>query len=339
MMFSDNAAPVEMIRFNRVSPITLPSILGWLGPMRTEMFIGRLEGQEFVFAPSARVGQVGPSIPSGRPDVFSPDAVLVGQFGQPLSSQPFIHGQKISFKPTPNLEFGISRTTIYGGPGYPLTGRTFLRSLFSTDNLRAGEINKPGDRRAGFDFSYRLPGLRNWLTLYGDGLTDDEISPIAYPDRSAWRAGLYLSHFPRLAKLDLRAEGVYTDNPVGGNVGPGFYYFNATWRDGYRNDGNLIGNWIGRGGQGAQAWTTYHFSARNSLQFSFRHQKVSQHFIGGGTLTDLSTTTDVLLRPDLSLKASLQYERWTFPIVLSLPQTNVTASFQFNFHPAWRLGK
>jgi len=31
MMFSDNAAPINMFRVNRVAPLKLPSILGWLG--------------------------------------------------------------------------------------------------------------------------------------------------------------------------------------------------------------------------------------------------------------------------------------------------------------------
>jgi len=53
-----------------------------------------------------------------------------------------------------------------------------------------------------------LPYMRNWLTLYGEGYTDDEFSPIAYVDVSAWRAGLYLSRFPRVSRLDLRVEAV-----------------------------------------------------------------------------------------------------------------------------------
>jgi len=337
MMLSDNAQPIDMIRFNRVSPITLPSILGWLGPIRTEMFIGRLEGQEFVFSPAAVVGQVGPSMPPGSSAVFSPGGVLVGQFGRPLNPQPFIHGQRISFKPTPNFEFGVSRTTIYGGPGYPLTAHTFVRSLFSTTNESAGEISKPGDRRSGFDLTYRLPGLRNWVTFYADGFADDEFSPIAYADRSAWHAGVYLPRLPRLHKLDLRAEGTYTDNPIG--LGGGFYYSNHTWRNGYTDAGNLLGSWIGRQGQGAQAWSTYHFTPRSSLQFNFRHQKVSQGFIpGGGTLTDVGVQANLWVRSAADLLTVVQYERWTFPILAAGPQSNVTTSLQLTFRPG-RWGK
>ena len=318
MMMSNNALPIDMFRVNRTTPLKLPSVLGLLGSMRLEFFLGRLTDYRFVFSP-APVG-------------FS------GQLGQVLGQQPFLHGQRISFKPTSNFEFGVSRTTVYGGPGYPLTGHNFLRSLFSTSNeaitATGGVAVKPGDRRSGVDFSYRLPGLRDWLTFYGDGYTDDEFSPIGYFDRSAWRAGLYLSRFPKLHKLDLRAEGVYTDNPLGGNLGHGFYYFNLTWRSGYTNNGNLIGSWIGREGQGAQAWTNYWFNARDRLQVNFRHQKVSQEFIpGGGTLTDVGARSDYWVRPIIGLSATVQYERWLFPAIQPNAQRDVSASLEILFAP------
>jgi len=315
MLFSNNAPPIRMFRINRITPLKLPSFLHWLGPMRTEFFFGQLTGYEFVFNPSG----------------------LVGQFGQSLNPQPFIHGQMISFKPTPNFEFAFFRTTIYGGPGYPLTFKHLTSSLFTTGNEAAGGASKPGDRRSGLSFSYRLPGLRNWLTLYGDGFTDDEFSPIAYIDVSAWHAGLYLSHVPRVSRLDFRAEGVYTDVPGGvaaNTKQPGSFYQNGTWRNGYTNNGDLIGSWIGRGGQGAQAWSNYWFSPRNRLQLFFRHQKVSQEFLpGGGSLTDLGVATDYSLRSNLSLSVSVQHERWLFPVIQPNVAHNVTASVGITFEP------
>jgi membrane-associated phospholipid phosphatase len=315
LTFSNNAPPIKMFRIDRITPLQLPGFLRWLGPMRTEFFFGQLTGQEFLTNPS------GP----------------IGQYGRSLDPQPFIHGQLISFKPTPNFEFAFFRTTIYGGSGYPLTFHTLVRSLFTTGNENAGGPSKPGNRTSGLDFSYRLPGLRNWLTLYGDGYTDDEFSPIAYIDVSAWHAGLYLSHFPRVSRLDLRAEGVYTDIPggVGANTKqPGSFYQNGTWRSGYTNNGDLIGSWVGRGGQGAQAWTNYWFSPRNRLQLYFRHQKVSQEFIpGGGSLTDAGVRTDYSLRSNLSLSVSVQHERWLFPAIQPNASRNVTASVGILFEP------
>jgi hypothetical protein len=318
MTFSNNIVPINMFQINRVTPLKLPSILGWLGPMRAEFFLGQLAGQEFLLSPSG----------------------LVGQFGGSLSPQPFIHGQRISFKPTRNFEFGFFRTTIYGGPGYPFTWHNFLRSVFSTGNTLAGNPNKPGKRLSGLDFRYRLPGLRNWLTFYADGLAYDQYSPIAFADRSVWSAGLFLSHVPRIPKLDLRAEGVYTNNPLGGLICCGFFYWNATWKSGYTNGGNLIGNWIGRDGQGAQAWMNYWFTAKNRVQLNYRHQKVGADYLpGGGTLTDVGMRGDLWTSSELSFSANVQYENWTFPVIQPGQQTDVSASLQVTFWPSrWRLG-
>ena len=95
-----------------------------------------------------------------------------------------------------------------------------------------------------------------------------------------------------------------------------------------------MGSWIGRGGQGAQAWSNYWFSPRNRLQFFFRHQKVSQEFIpGGGSLTDVGVRTDYSLRSNLSLSVSVQHERWLFPVIHLNPVRNVTASVGIVFEP------
>jgi membrane-associated phospholipid phosphatase len=315
MMFSNNAEPIRMFRVNRVSPLILPSFLGLLGPMRVEAFIGQFTGYDLLFSPLG----------------------TLGQYGVPLNPQPIIHGQRISFKPTSNLEIGISRTTDYGGPGYPLTVHTFLRSLFSTSNTNPGTPNKPGSRRAGLDFSYRIPGVRNGLTFYADGLAEhNEISPLLGPDVAAWLAGIYIPRLPRIPKLDLRLEGGYTDPPYsGGDVAYGAFYWDATWITGFQNAGHSMGDWMGRQGQGAQAWTTYWFDSRNKLQFGFRHQKISQQFVpNGGTLADANVRAEIWPRSTFSVAALLQYETWNFPVLASARQSNVTTSIQISFWPS-----
>ena len=47
-----------MFRINRTAPFKLPSFLGWLGPMRTEFFLGQLQGYNFVFSPTGFVGSI-----------------------------------------------------------------------------------------------------------------------------------------------------------------------------------------------------------------------------------------------------------------------------------------
>jgi membrane-associated phospholipid phosphatase len=314
MLFSTNTEPILMLQINRVKPFQLPGILGVLGPMRIDYLVGRLDGYRWVFGAN-----------SG----------FIGSWTQSLSDEPFIIGEKLSFKPSADLELGISATALFGGPGVPATTHQLLKAMFSTGNGLPGTAGDAGDRRGGFDFSYRIPGMRDWLTLYADAFTDDEPNPWWAWNKAAFTSGLYLSHVPRIANLDFRVEGLFTDLPGGEpTVQHGFFYSNSRFKSGYTNDVNLIGSWIGRQGQGAQAWTTYWLSARNKLQLNFRHQKISPEFIaGGGSLTDLGASVDLWVHSNFDVSAWVQHERWLFPAIQPNESKNVTAALQISIEP------
>lgn len=298
---SNNAAPMPMFRISQSKGYQLPGILSYLGLIRTEFFAGKLTGHRF---------------PRG----------------------PFINGQKISLKVTPNLEFGFSRTAVFAGDGHPLTLRSFGSSLFSTTSSGGqGGRADPGDRRGGFDFSYRLPGFRNWLTLYSDSIVDDDVSPVSAPRRAGFNPGLYLTHFPipRLKKLDLRAEFVSTDPPTSRSQGGQFIYWNDVYHDAYTNDGNLIGNPIGREGKGFQLWSTYWVSAFTRFEVSYRNVKLSSDFIpGGGTQNSVSGRADFKLGSGFFATSSVQWEKWSDPVLAMGKPTNIVSSIQVTFQPA-----
>jgi hypothetical protein len=301
MVMSDNAAPFYMVRLNRVLPLQLPSILRYLGPVRYDTFLGRLEGHEF-------------------------------------PPRPFMHGEKFSFKPTDNLEFGFSRTAVFAGQGLtPLTFDTLVHSYFSvTSGTGAGMNlrNSPGARHGGFDFAYRVPGLRKWLTLYTDSAAHDDVSPVDAPRRASINPGVYLSHFPKLGKLDLRAEAVNTDPPTSRSNDGRFIYYEGFYRDAYTNNGNLLGSWIGREGKGVQVWSTYWLSAMSTIQFSYRNAKVAKDFIPGGeTANDFAIRATLRIRPDLELQGGFQYEAWMAPILASTRQANIASSIQLTYWP------
>jgi len=278
-----------------------------------EVFLGQLSGHQFIFGE-----------PTG----------LLGNWASTVSPQPMISGERLSFKPTPNLEIGFSLTSLFAGKGVPFTMHTYLKSIVASGNANPGTSQDPGDRRSGFDLSYRLPFVRNWATFYCDGFADDQFTPVAYWDRSAWSAGLYFSHLPKIPNLDLRVEGIYTDVPAGGAIGHGFFYWNDRYVMGYTNEGNLMGSWVGRDGQGAQVWSNYWFSPRNRLQLNFRHQKVSQQFLpGGGSLTDFGVRGDVWFHNGIGITSSLQYERWLYPVIRNGAVRNVAASVELQIHP------
>ena len=95
-----------------------------------------------------------------------------------------------------------------------------------------------------------------------------------------------------------------------------------------------MGSWIGRQGQGAEGWSTYWFTTKDKLQFTFRHQKVSQQFVPfGGTLTDGGLNVDLWVRSMFSVSAAVQYEVWNFPVLASTRQTDVSTSVQLTYRP------
>jgi len=313
LMFSDNAAPVNMFRISRASPFKLPSIGGWLGPIRLEWFLGQFAGHEFV---------------------FQTDTGLFGQLGRPLDRQPFLQGQKISLKPSPNLEFSVSVSVVFAGGPTPLTWHTLLRSYSLGNTPIQGAPSKPGDRRSGVDFSYRIPGMRDRLTFYGEAFTEDEFSPLGYPRKSAIRGGFYMPRIPGVPKLDLRLEGGSTVPPdFSGCVG--CFYVDGRYPDGsYTNVGNLLGSWLGRAGQGEQAWSTFWLTSRDKIQFNYRHQKVSgQYLPQGGTLNDGGVRADFWIDGTTKLSGSVQYEKWNYPVLDPLPRSNVTTSIELSFWP------
>jgi len=318
LMFSDNAEPVNTFRINRVSPFKLPSVLGWLGSIRVEWFLGQFAGHEFV---------------------FQTNTGIVGQFGRPLDRQPFLQGQKISLKPTPNFEFSVAVTNVFAGGTTPLTFHTFLRSYSLGNNIQSqGGVDDPGDRRSGVDFSYKIPGMRQWLTFYGDAFTEDEFSPLNYPRKSAIRGGIYMPRIPGVPKLDLRLEGGSTVPPdfPGCN---GCFYVNSRYPDGsYTNLNNLVGSWLGRASQGEQAWSTYWLTSHKKIQFNYRHQKISTLYLPrGGTLNDGGVKADFSLGTAVMLSGSVQYEKWNYPVLDPLPRSNVTTSIQLTFCPrSWK---
>ena len=304
-----------MMKVDDVVPHKIPGLSRILGPFRTEFFVGQLSGQhwEFCSVPSCQ------SYP-GYPGVVGPN----------ISPQPFIHGEKLSFQPTPNFEFGMGVTAMFGGPGLPVTFDNFFRTYYIHTPTLA---NNPGKRISSADLTYRVPGLRDWLTFYLDSLVVDEISPIG-STRANVNPGIYMPRLPKISNLELRVEGVNESRTR--EFTPGFVYADLDrYRSGYVNDGSLLGNAIGRAGRAGQGWLTYWLSPRNKLQVGYRLQTVASEFIGGGRLADYSAKSEFVLKNAVSISGFLQYEQWRFPVLNPLGQSDITTSVQVTFYPRW----
>ncbi|MBZ5641211.1 MAG: phosphatase PAP2 family protein [Acidobacteriia bacterium] len=313
MLLSDNIAPINMVRMENPEPFHLPALLRYFGPVRIDQFFGRLEGHPYV-------------------------------------PRPFEYGQKLSMKPLPFLELGFARTVTLGGhgSGNPLNSRIFLQSYLGLHNNALNSV--PGDSHTEMDWALYVPGVRNYIVLYGDAYADDDILPIKNPPKNPWHPGIYITKFPLLPKLDLHVDSVSTEQPgfsfdnfyTGGPANRGqFNYWNGNYPDGYTNAGNLIGNTVGRDGRAFQAWLTYWLSSRSDLQFFYKKSSVASEFIpGGGSWQDYSVRNEVRLRSGFYMKTEFQFEHISrYPVLFSGPQRNFTVIAEIGFHPRQRGGQ
>jgi hypothetical protein len=301
MSYSNNAENIYSFQINRTEPLYVPLLSSITGPFRYQLIIGPLRGHTY-----------------------------------PIN--PWVHIEKVSFRPTENVEFGFERTAIWGGKGHePITIKSFARSFLSLTappNSQKNSSSDPGARFGAFDFSYRLPYLRNSVTLYCDSEVHDDVSPIDAPRNASWRPGIFLSHVPGVPKLDLRLEGVSTDPPTTRSNGGLYMYWETIQRNGYTNNGQVFGDWVGREGKGGQAWLTYHLSGNEWIQAGMRNQKVAKDFIPGGTtLNDINFQVVKRIHRDLELKGDFTFEHYKAPIYLPGEQTVTVTTFQLTWFP------
>lgn len=323
LAYSNNAENIYAFHIDRIEPLEIPLLSQLTGPFRYDFMVGELRGHTLMSNPLYTPGS------STQANVINP-------------GNPWVHVEKISFKPTPNIEFGFERTAFFGGEGHaPVTLHTFLKSFFSTSaptSAVKGTRDDPGARFGAADFSYRIPYLRDWLTLYADGEVHDDVSPIDAPRRASWRPGIYLARMPHLPKLDLRVEGATTDPPVSTSNGGHFMYWEVVERQGYTNQGQLFGDWIGREDKGGQSWLTYHLSGDEWIQLTVRAQKAAKDFIPGGTsLGDLGVEVEKRIGRDFAVSGKFTAEHWKAPVYLSGDQTVTSTRIQVTWYPRKKL--
>ncbi|MGC2638931.1 MAG: capsule assembly Wzi family protein [Acidobacteriaceae bacterium] len=303
MLWSNNAEDIYEFQIDRVEPLRIPLISSLLGPFRYELFVGSLKGHTD-------------------------------------PNDPWVHMEKISFKPTRNVEIGFDRMVIWGGKGHePITLHTFLRSFFSFHNVTPAEKDSPKDpgaRFSTFDFNYRLPFLRKWVTLYTDSLVHDDVSPPDAPRRAAIHPGIYLSRIPGAPRFDFRAEAANTDpSAIGRRAGTGqFYDYETIQKQGPTNKGFLVGDWVGRQGKGYQSWLTYHISPDEDIQLSYRNAKAATQFIPGGTTqNDFAGEVRKRIGKEIEVQGWVQYEGWKAPLYKTGAQSDTTAAAQITWYP------
>ena len=205
MIMSSNTKPFEMLKISQSEPILLPGFLRKLGPIKGVFFLTELE--------------------SSRSKAYAK-----------------LSGLRITMKPKPNVEVGLSRTLMFGGAGNPSIGVEDSLQIFWPMNIQGQE-----NQLAGFDVTWRL------------------VLPKQAPAESMKIYGEYVGETGR---TDLRLE--YAKTFVGDS--PNAFYTHSIFTSGYTYDGRVIGHHVGTGSRDVFVRLTHWLRPDLRLGFDFDRQ-------------------------------------------------------------------
>jgi membrane-associated phospholipid phosphatase len=297
LAFSSNAEPTYNLRFVSTRPHALPFFPN-LGTYRFDLVMGKLSGHSF-------------------------------------PTRPWYNGQKADFNLGKNLELSFTRWSILWGVGHPMTLGSLWRNLISFSSSVAGpnDRNDPGDRKSNFDFRYKLPWLRNEVTLYADAYSDDDPSPIAAPRRAVWNPGIYIARLPWLPHMDLRVEAVSSEG-LATDFGGQHFFYNNQYHDANTNKSFMLGNAIGRDSRAEEGRVGWWVSAQTRVEAGYRQNKGGTAFLpGGSTISDGFVNARVQLSRHWSAQMFGQYERFLIPSYMTGAQSNGSGWLELTWTP------
>lgn len=212
LILSNNARPMPAVSLDRIRslPADFP-VLRWLGPWRFSGFVGLMEND--------------------RADV----------------DRPAFLGMRLSFKPAPIFEFGMSRTAQFCGKGRQCSLGTFGRLLIGQDNLGMRGLEdpdkEPGNQMAGFDVRLVSPFKPLPIALYAQEIGEDN-SSTGIPERYLAIFGGEMWFMMTTGSV-LRAHAEYANTKVkwyDSDIEWDWSYWQAIFTEGYRYRSRNIGH-------------------------------------------------------------------------------------------------
>ena len=212
-----NSPPLDGVGFQRSSVLPSQSPwLSWLGPWNTDFFVARTEGS----APGPGPGH---------------DALLTGW--------------RITARPLPLLEIGLTRMAQFGGEGHAETLGSFLRAIVGSHanaQTVAAQSRDSGNGLAGGDLRLRCPfGVR--CAGYAQVMGEDSKKHLPYKYMETlgvegWSADGATRVFFEAAEIGCRERW-------NGSTSPNCAYTNYAYPEGFTNGGRWLGASVGADGK------------------------------------------------------------------------------------------
>ena len=245
LILSTNGRPTPSIGVQRIASLPFESKwLSWMGPWTLTTFMGLLD--------DARVVD---------------DAWLWGFRG--------------SFRPTPNIEIGFSRTAQWCGDDRPCDLETFINVLRGKDNAGANvdPEDEPGNQLGGIDIRWLLP-KEIPVALYMQWIAEDTRKTGSQLHQWLEQVGMEFwgsigdaSHRTHIEVTDSTAHlGAFGE----GSRVPNSAYNHAIYQTGYRYNGRSIGHSMDGDGLSFSLGSTLVQSAGHTWNLSLRHMEINR---------------------------------------------------------------
>ena len=262
LLLSSNARPIPSLSLRRnYSEAPRSRWLRWIGPWTASLVTGLLEGSRDV-----------------------PDAVFMGL--------------RFNFRPTPDLELGVSRTAMWCGDGRACDFCTFLDLAIGKDNRGDDGVSiedEAGNQLAGLDWRWISPVGDGPWSFYGQVVGEDEAG--GFPSRYIAQLGLGTWGDIEALASSYRAHVEVTDTAAEfykSETRFDYAYEHGIYTTGYRYRGRSIGHAMDNDGRMVSVGVALMTDREHGWDVLLRHSELNRGGLPTGTNTVADAPTDVL---------------------------------------------
>lgn len=266
LVLSTNARPFPAVALRRNRSHAFGNRwLSWLGPWTATTFLGQLDDDRLV-----------------------DDALLFGL--------------RFTFRPTRDLEIGLSRTAQWCGSGRPCGGNAFLNLLLGRDNrgVNVSPEEEPGNQLAGVDVRWSLPTARS-SAVYLQWIGED--TRRGGPELGSWlrmagvEAGGSLPGFRYRTHFEVAETGCRRGGLGFSGTNPDCGYEHSVYGSGYRYEGRSLGHGVDGDGFTYSLGTTLVQSGGHRWNALLRYSEINRvgepsatHSLARSSLEQLDVT-------------------------------------------------
>jgi len=233
LLLTDNAFPLDIIKWNNIYPFRLPFILRKIGRFNAQIFVSRLEEKR--------------TIPN-----------------------PWLCGWRVDYTPWDFLKFGFSHMLMFGGKGVKKLGFANFWTSASLVFSAAGGGTETENHIISGDVQLFIRRIDRFLPIpvatgakiYTEWGAEDEAGNV--PKNLASITGLYLTDMFSVAGLDAKIEFAKLNR---------IWYEHFRYASGYKRRGSLIGHRLGADSEEIALTGIFNFPREYKMALTYSYQR------------------------------------------------------------------